>query len=125
MNKMESNLFENVQPKTVEDFKIADALDGVEIVYNYSNEDGMTITNPSLDAEDDKKYIREYLTMFNVNPDVIHIESFVDVKLNNNELHIIYHGEINNEIRKMLSEQTTFYNSTVNDKNQIVYIFKL
>lgn len=125
MNKMESNLFENVQPKTVEDFKIADALDGVEIVYNYSNEDEMTITNPSLDAEDDKKYIREYLTMFNVNPDVIHIESFVNVKLNNNELHIIYHGEINNEIRKMLSEQTTFYNSTVNDKNQIVYIFKL
>ena len=125
MNKMESNLFENVQPKTVEDFKIADALDGVEIVYNYSNEDGMTITNPSLDAENDKKYIREYLTMFNVNPDVIHIESFVDVKLNNNELHIIYHGEINNEIRKMLNEQTTFYNSTVNDKNQIVYIFKL
>ena len=125
MNKMESNLFENVQPKTVEDFKIADALDGVEIVYNYSNEDGMTITNPSLDAEDDKKYIREYLTMFNVNPDVIHIESFVDVKLNNNELHIIYHGKINNEIRKMLNEQDTFYNSTVNDKNQIVYIFKL
>ena len=125
MNKMESNLFENVQPKTVEDFKIADALDGVEIVYNYSNEDGMTITNPSLDAEDDKKYIREYLTMFNVNPDVIHIESFVDVKLNNNELHIIYHGEISNEIRKMLNEQDTFYNSTVNDKNQIVYIFKL
>lgn len=125
MNKMESNLFENVQPKTVEDFKIADALDGVEIVYNHSNEDRMTITNPSLDAEDDKKYIREYLTMFNVNPDVIHIESFVDVKLNNNELHIIYHGEISNEIRKMLNEQDTFYNSTVNDKNQIVYIFKL
>lgn len=125
MNKMESNLFENVQPKTVEDFKIADALDGVEIVYNYSNEDGMTITNPSLDAEDDKKYIREYLTMFNVNPDVIHIESFVNVKLNNNELHIIYHGEISNEMRKMLNEQDTFYNSTVNDKNQIVYIFKL
>ena len=125
MNKMESNLFENVQPKTVEDFKIADALDGVEIVYNYSNEDRVTITNPSLDAEDDKKYIREYLTMFNVNPDVIHIESFVDVKLNNNELHIIYHGEISNEIRKMLNEQDTFYNSTVNDKNQIVYIFKL
>lgn len=125
MNKMESNLFENVQPKTIEDFKIADVLDGVEIVYNYSNEDGMTITNPSLDAEDDKKYIREYLTMFNVNPDVIHIESFVDVKLNNNELHIIYHGKINNEIRKMLSEQTTFYNSTIDDKNQVVYIFKL
>lgn len=125
MNKMESNLFENVQPKTVEDFKIADALDGVEIVYNYSNEDRVTITNPSLDAEDDKKYIREYLTMFNVNPDVIHIESFVNVKLNNNELHIIYHGEISNEIRKMLNEQDTFYNSTVNDKNQIVYIFKL
>ena len=125
MNKMESNLFENVQPKTVEDFKIADALDGVEIVYNYSNEDRVTITNPSLDAEDDKKYIREYLTMFNVNPDVIHIESFVNVKLNNNELHIIYHGEISNEIRKMLNEQDTFYNSTINDKNQIVYIFKL
>lgn len=125
MNKMELNLFENVQPKTVEDFKIADALDGVEIEYNYSNEDKMIVTNPSLDAENDKKYVREYLTMFNVNPDVIHIESFVDVKLNNNELHIIYHGEINNEIRKMLSEQTTFYNSTIDDKNQIVYIFKL
>ena len=122
---MELNLFENVQPKTVEDFKIADALDGVEIEYNYSNEDKMIVTNPSLDAENDKKYVREYLTMFNVNPDVIHIESFVDVKLNNNELHIIYHGEINNEIRKMLSEQTTFYNSTIDDKNQIVYIFKL
>ena len=125
MNKMELNLFENVQPKTVEDFKIADALDSVEIEYNYSNEDKMIITNPSLDVENDKKYIREYLTMFNVNPDVIHIESFVDVKLNNDELHIIYHGEINNEIRKMLNEQITFYNSTINDKNQIVYIFKL
>ena len=125
MNKMELNLFENVQPKTVEDFKIADALDGVEIEYNYSNEDKMIITNPSLDAENDKKYIREYLTMFNVNPDVIHIESFVDVKLNNDELHVIYHGEINDEIRNMLKEQTTFYNSTINDKNQVVYIFKL
>ena len=125
MNKMESNLFENVQPKTVEDFKIADALDGVEIVYNYSNEDKVTITNPSLDTEDDKKYIREYLTMFNVNPDVVNIKSFVNIKLNNKELHIIYNGEISNEIRKMLNEQTTFYNSTVNDKNQIVYIFKL
>lgn len=125
MNKMELNIFENVQPKTVEDFKIADALDGVEIEYNYSNEDKMIITNPSLDAEDDKKYIYEYLTMFNVNPDVIHIESFVDVKLNNDELHIIYHGEINDEIRKMLNEQTTFYNSLINDKNQVVYIFKL
>lgn len=122
---MELNLFENVQPKTVEDFKIADALDGVEIEYNYSNEDKMIITNPSLDAENDKKYIREYLTMFNVNPDVIHIESFVDVKLNNDELHVIYHGEINDEIRNMLKEQTTFYNSTINDKNQVVYIFKL
>ena len=125
MNKMELNLFENVQPKTVEDFKIADALDGVEIEYNYSNEDKMIITNPSLYAENDKKYIREYLTMFNVNPDVIHIESFVDVKLNNDELHVIYHGEINDEIRNMLKEQTTFYNSTINDKNQVVYIFKL
>ena len=125
MNKMESNLFENVQPKTVEDFKIADALDGVEIVYNYSNEDGMTITNPSLDTDDDKKYIREYLTMFNVNPDVVNIKSFVNVKLKDKELHIIYNGEISNEIRKMLNEQTTFYNSTVNDRNQVVYIFKL
>ena len=125
MNKMELNLFENVQPKTVEDFKITDALDGVEIEYNCSNEDKMIVTNPSLDVENDKKYIREYLTMFNVNPDVIHVESFVDVKLNNNELHIIYYGEINNEICKMLNEQTTFYNSTINDKNQVVYIFKL
>ena len=125
MNKMESNLFENVQPKTVEDFKIADALDGVEIVYNYSNEDGVTIINPSLDAEEDKKYIHEYLTMFNINPDVVNIKSFVDIKLNDKELHIIYHGEISNEIRRMLNEQDTFYNSTVNDKNQIVYIFKL
>lgn len=122
---MELNLFENVQPKTVEDFKIADALDGVEIEYNYSNEDKMIVTNPSLDMEDDKKYIYEYLTMFNINPDVIHIKSFVDIKLNNNELHIIYHGEINDEIRKMLSEQTTFYNSMIDDKNRIVYIFKL
>ena len=125
MNKMESNLFKNVQPKTIEDFKIADALDGVETVYNYSNEDGITITNPSLDTEDDKKYIREYLTMFNVNPDVVNIKSFVNVKLNDKELHIIYNGEISNEIRKMLNEQTTFYNSMVNNKNQIVYIFKL
>lgn len=122
---MESNLFKNVQPKTVEDFKIADALDGVETVYNYSDEDNMTITNPSLDAEDDKKYIHEYLTMFNVNPDVVNIKSFVDVKLINNELHIIYHGEITDKIRNMLNEQTTFYNSTINDDNQVVYIFKL
>lgn len=125
MNKMELNLFKNVQPKTTEDFKIADALDGIEIVYNYSNEDNMVVTNPSLDVENDKKYIREYLTIFNVNPDVINIKSFVDVKMNNDELHIIYYGEIKDEIRSMLKEQSTFYNSTINNKNQIVYIFKL
>ena len=117
-----------MQPKTIEDFKIADMIDSVEIVYNYGNEDGMITTNPSLDKEwTDNKYIREYFTIFSINPDVINVKEYVGIKVVNNILEIYYKQQPNKKIKELLENNSLFYNTDVVKLNSyyVKYTFLL